>query len=142
MRNCYVPIPPSRPSTRSLRGEEKSRESCREEREDKSEARARVRGRLARRRPLWFKVAGDTSTCPPPESVTMEADRYRKEALRGESRERNIIYGSERGKKTKRITIQGKTTRSSLTPQRLRERRGAGSGGCARACDLLSVLTP
>ena len=52
---CYVPIPPSRPSTRSLRGEEKSRESCREEREDKSEARARVRGRLARRRPLWLR---------------------------------------------------------------------------------------
>ena len=52
---CYVPIPPSRPSTRSLRGEEKSRESCREEREDKSEARARVRGRLARRQPLWLR---------------------------------------------------------------------------------------
>ena len=52
---CYVPIPPSRPSTRSLRGEEKSRESCREEREDKNEARARVRGRLARRRPLWLR---------------------------------------------------------------------------------------
>ena len=52
---CYVPIPPSRPSTRSLRGDEKSRESCREEREDKSEARARVRGRLARRRPLWLR---------------------------------------------------------------------------------------
>ena len=53
--HCNVPIPPSRPSTRSLRGEEKSRESCREEREDKSEARARVRGRLARRRPLWLR---------------------------------------------------------------------------------------
>ena len=52
---CYVPIPPSRPSTRSLRGEEKSRESCTEEREDKSEARARVRGRLARRWPLWLR---------------------------------------------------------------------------------------
>ena len=41
---CYVPIPPSRPSTSSLRGEEKSWESCREEREDKREARAGVRG--------------------------------------------------------------------------------------------------
>ena len=63
----YVPIPPSRPSTRSLRGEEKL-ESCTEEREDKSEATARVRGRLTRRRPLdgaaaiMIKVAGDTST--------------------------------------------------------------------------------
>ena len=33
-----VPISPSHPSTRSLQGEEKSRESCREETEDKSEA--------------------------------------------------------------------------------------------------------
>ena len=35
--------------------QEKSRESCREEREDKSEARAWVRGRLAQRRPLHFR---------------------------------------------------------------------------------------
>ena len=82
------------------------------------------------------KVAGDTSTCPPPSGVCdYGTDRYRKETARGESREGNIIYGSERGRKTKIIIIQGKTTRSSLTPQRLRERRGAGSGGCARACD-------
>ena len=50
---CFVPIPPSRPSTISLREEEKSRESCREETEDKSEA--RVCGRLARRQPLRLR---------------------------------------------------------------------------------------
>ena len=81
------------------------------------------------------KVAGYTSICPSPESVRdYGTDLYRKEAARGVSRERNIIYGSERGQKTK-IIIQGNTTRSGVTPQRLRERRGAGSGGCARACD-------
>ena len=131
---CYVPIPPSRPSTRSLRGEEKSRESCREEREDKSEARARVRGRLARRQPLWLRWQVIPAHAPL-RSLWLWNRPLKKGSGKGRVRERNIIYGSERGKKKIIIIIQGKTTRSSLTPQRLRERRGAGSGGCAKACD-------
>ena len=60
---CCVPISPSRQSTRSLRGEEKSRAPCREEREDKNEARARVRGRLAWWRSLrlrWQVIPAQT----------------------------------------------------------------------------------
>ena len=59
---CCFPIPPSCPSTRSLRGEEKSRDSCREETEDESEARARVCGRLSAATAITVKVACDTST--------------------------------------------------------------------------------
>ena len=123
--SCCVPIPPSRPSTISLRGEEKSQEFCREETEDKSEAGAGVRSHLAWRRPIrlrWQEIPAHA----PSRVCDYGTDRYRKEAARGVSRERKIIYGSERGRK---IILQGKTTRSSLTAQRLRERRGTGSGG-------------
>ena len=100
LRNrCYVPIPPSRPSTRSLRGEEKL-ESCREEREDKSESTASARP-LGAAAAIVIKVAGDTSTCPPPKSVTME-QTVTEGKRQGECPEKEkIVYGSERGKKTK-----------------------------------------
>ena len=80
-----------------------------------------------------IKVAGDTSTCPPPESVTMEQTvTERKRQGKCPEKERSSMAARE---DRKQKLMQGKTTWSNLTPQRLMERRGAGSGGCARACD-------
>ena len=83
------------------------------------------------------KVAGDTSTCPPPESVTME-QTVTERKRQGESPEKEIssmVAREERNKKNNTNNTRQNNQVQSHASAAEGKKRHRLSGGCARACD-------